>query len=439
MRNFKQTTLCILLSVITVFPIAKAEDLSQTYALALENDPILRAENAAFEAATHSQRSVKALYFPSVNFDASYSNTDQDNNISNTSGSFTSKSYSLSLRQAIYRKDYLTQLKQAQANTRLAEALLNTAQQDLIMRVATKYFDMLAAQDSLEFAQAEKNAIARQLEQTKQRFEVGLIAITDVHESQAAFDLATASEIVAQNRLQISIQALREITGQKPQSPRPLGKELQLISPDPTDINQWISNAEENSFAIIAADATVEAAQQYLEQQRSSRHPTLDLVASRNHSDSEGGTFGAQDTDSNVLSLQLNVPLYLGGRINANISQSRAALLQARAALEQQRRATQRQVSDAYLGVLSSISRVKALNQAVISSQSALNATEADFNEGYRTTVDVLNARRELFRAQRDYARARYDYILARLALKNSAGLLDKEDIAQINAWLKHN
>lgn len=422
---------------------AMAEGLADVYAAAVESDPILRAEQAAYEAATHGQRQAKALYLPSVNFSASRTNTKQ-NITSSTSvfipagvRDFATKNYSLSLRQALYRRDYMTQLNQAEANTRQAQATLNSAQQDLIMRVTERYFDVLAAQDNLEFTRAEKNAIERQLEQTKQRFEVGLIAITDVHESQAAFDLATASEIVAHNQLEMSHQALREITGQLPQGLFPLGETLPLISPDPVNIEQWIESALKQSFDIIAAEAAVEVAQQGLEQRRAGHHPTLDLVASRDLTDSDGGTFGGQKTENTVLSLQLNVPLYLGGSVSAGIRQGRAQLTQAKLALEQRRRAIQRQVSDAYLGVLASISRVKALNQAVTSSQSALKATEAGYDVGTRTTVDVLNARRELFRTQRDYARARYDYILASLALKRAAGTLNAEDLQHANKWLR--
>lgn len=436
MKKLPRFLSALLLHFVISSPVV-AEDLVDVYKMALKSDPILRAEQAAYDVATHRERQAKAQYLPNVKFSASRSETDLDNNITATSSDYSTTAYSFSLRQALYRRDYITQLNQAEANTHQAEAKLSSARQALIVRVAERYFDVLAAQDSLEFARAEKDAIERQLEQTKQRFEVGLIAITDVHESQAAFDLATASKIVAQNQLSVSQQALREVTGQLPQSLFPLENMLELISPEPADINQWVESALQQSFDIIAAEAAVDAAREGLNQRRSGRHPTLDFVASHDHSDSDGGLFGGQDTDNTTLSLQLNVPLYLGGSIGAGIREGRAELNQARQGLEQQRRATQRQVSDAYLSVLASISRVKALNQAVTSSEIALKATEAGYDVGTRTTVDVLNVRRELFRAQRDYARAHYDYILASLALKNAAGLLGDEDVTRINGWLR--
>ena len=417
-----------------------AEDLLQTYQQASSSDPILRAEQAAYEAATYGKRQAVANYRPSISLSASNTNTDEEIISSNNAfvslgeRSYTTKGYSLTLRQALYRYDYISQLKQAKATTRQAEAKLNDTLQTLILRVAKGYFDALAAQNNLEFAQAEKNAIARQLEQTQQRFEVGLIAITDVHEAQAAFDLATASEIVAQNTLAISHQALREITGQLPDNLHPLGENMSLVSPEPADIEQWVNNALAQNFKVIAAEAAVESANQGLNQRRAGHHPTLDLVASRDHTDS-GGTFGSK-SENTSLSVQLNVPLYQGGKTSASIKEGIAQKTQIKEALEQQRRAIQRETSDAYLSVLAGISRVKALKQAVKSSASALEATQAGYDVGTRTTVDVLNVRRELFRAQRDYARARYDYILASLRLKQAAGILSDDDLTQINTWL---
>jgi outer membrane protein len=422
-----------------IAPVAHAEDLLQIYQSALESDPVLSAQQASFEATTHDQRQIKGLYYPNVSLSADYSRNSQET-ISSSFGStgtkdFSNKGYGLSLRQPLYRRDYITQLRQAKATTRQAEAQLNQTHQDVILRVAQAYFNVLAARDNLEFAQAEKNAVSRQLEQAKQRFDVGLIAITDVQEAQAAYDQTVASEISAQNNLSVTRQALRELTGQLPQQPLSgLGEKMELASPDPTDINAWVDTALHNNFSLLAAEANVEVARQAVQLQRAGYQPSLDLVAGYNYNDT-GGNFSSE-TKSTSVGVQLNVPLYQGGSTSAAVRSATSRLSQSKDVLEQQHRAIQRQASEAYLNVLAGISQVKALRQAVASSESALKATQAGYEVGTRTTVDVLNARRELFRTQRDYARSRYDYILASLRLKEAAGTLNMEDVQQVNNWL---
>ncbi len=435
-------TLATLITSTLFFSAAQAEDLTQVYQAALENDPALSAEEAGFDATTHDQRQARALYYPDIGFSTNLSRNKDDILKSSffppSKTEYTTKGYSLTLRQPLYRRDYVTQLRQAEATTRQAEARLNQAYQEVILRVAQAYFNVLAARDDLEFAQAEKSAVSRQLEQAKQRFEVGLIAITDAQEAQAAYDLTVASEIVAQNKLAVSRQALREITGRLPQHALAgLGDAMELATPDPADIEAWIDTALQNNYTLLAAEADVEVARQAVSQQSANRHPNIDLVAGRDYSNVGGGSFGSRETISDSITLQLSIPLYQGGGISAGIRGATARHMQARDLLEQQRRAVQREASEAYLNVLAGISQVKALRQAVTSSESALKATQAGYEVGTRTTVDVLDARRELFRTQRDYARARYDYILASLRLKQAAGMLGAEDVQQVNTWLE--
>ncbi len=420
-------------------PTAQAEDLLQIYQLALDSDPVLGAQQAAFEASGYNRRQTYAAYRPNINFDINYTDTRQTSTASATSflraNNNTTTTYSLNLRQALYRKDLLSGIDQARASERQASAQLQSTYQALIVRVSEAYFNTLAARDNLEFAQAEKSAIERQLQQSKQRFEVGLIAITDVHEAQAAYDLAVASEIGAQNQVAVSQQALRQLTGKLPQSILPLGANITLAEPNPAAAEQWEETALAQNRDIIAAQAAVEVASEEVNKSRAGHQPTLDFVASQNRSEYEG-THGDSTSDTTTFGLIFNLPLYQGGGTSAAVSAGRAQLLQSRQGLEQQRRATQRETSEAYLGVQANISQVKALQQAVTSSESALKATEAGYEVGTRTTVDVLNSRRELFRTQRDYARARYDYILASLRLQRAAGMLDAEDVTQINGWL---
>lgn len=436
-----QRSLAPLIGMLLLSPVSQAENLTQIYQAALDSDPVISAQKHAFDAVSHSKRQTQARYYPNIDFNASKSQISSE--VDSGGGAFSSgdfdydvTAYSLSLRQPLYRGDVLAQISQSDASEQQAQAELNQAYQDLILRVTQAYFDVLAAQDSLGFAQAEKNAISRQLDQAKQRFEVGLIAITDVHEAQAAYDLAVASEIVAQNQLAISRQGLQELTGNPPGQLNPLGEGLKLTAPEPAHIDDWVNAALDNSFNIIAAEASAKVANQNLKLQRAGHHPSLDLVASYDFNDTGGGSFGSRETTDTSIGLQLNVPIYQGGGTSAAVRSANASLYQARDGLEQQRRATRREASAAYLSVLAGISQVKALQQAVTSSESALNATEAGYEVGTRTTVDVLNAQRELFRTQRDASRARYDYILASLRLQQAAGMLDGEDVQQINAWL---
>jgi len=422
-------------------PASHAEDLLQIYQAALDSDPVISARQYGFEATSQGRRQIDALYYPNLSFDASRSQFSTDTSAPSSSSATTGSadyditSYSLTLRQALYRGDYLAQMRQGDATERKAAAELQQAYQNLILRTAQAYFDLLAAQDSLSFAQAEKNAIGRQLEQAKQRFEVGLIAITDVHEAQAAYDLSVAGEIVAENQLATSRQGLRELTGRLPQEIAALGEKIELAQPDPASLDEWVNSALANNFNIVAAQAAVDAAMQGRAQARADRYPKLDLVASYGN-DEYGGDTIEKSTDQLMVSLQLNIPIYQGGSLSAGLKGANASLNQARDGLEQQRRTTQRDASNAYLSVLAGISQVKALQQAVISSKSALAATEAGYEVGTRTTVDVLNAQRELFRTQRDEARARYDYVLASLRLQQVAGMLDVADVKQINTWL---
>ncbi len=441
MKKLHQRLISMLIpaSALLLLNPAHAENLKDVYQLAMENAPELRAALASKAAVNESVNQTNALNRPNVNFNAGlqYSVDDVDSAAGFKSYDYATQNYSLDLRQPLYRYDYTVQKRQSSILAEQAEAQYKVAQQALALDVAQRYFDTLAAQDSLAFAQAEKEAIKRQLEQTKQRFEVGLIAITDVHESQAAYDMAVASEIGAQVQQSVAQEALHEIIGQDLSSPLAgLGEKMKLIPPTPNDQKQWIATAQEKSYQLSASQAAVRHAQQQLEQHRTQRRPTVDLVASYGYRDS-GGFFGKQQSTSSSVGVQLNVPLYQGGAISSRVRQAQHQLNQAKENLEQQRRAVKRNASDAFLHVQANISRVNALEQAVLSSKSALAATEAGYDVGTRTTVDVLDVRRNLFRAQRDFARARYDYIISTLRLKQASGLLNAEDIQLINAWLR--
>jgi outer membrane protein len=287
--------------------------------------------------------------------------------------------------------------------------------------------------DNLRFAQAEREAIEQQLRQTRQRFEVGLTAITDVHEAQARYDLAVSEEIQAKNLLDTALEQLRELTGRTFEEFAKLDG-VPLAVPEPTDIDAWVNTALKQNLELLAADAQVEVARQESRRQRFQRYPTLDLEATYGHS--ENPVF-RQDTEDKIISLQLNFPFYQGGLISSRTREAEQLYNQALALLEQQRRATTRQTRDAYLNVTSGIAQVRATRQALESTRTALEATQAGFEVGTRTAVDVLNSQREVYRAERDFARARYDYLLSTLQLKQAAGMLSEEDLQKVNALLQ--
>ena len=410
---------------------ALGSTLTDLYDLAKQSDPQLRGAVAALEATREGSKQSRAVLYPDIRLTANIAENDED-----SSPSYSSDGWTLSLTQPIYRRDRRIAVNQSDIATRQAELDFSAAEQSLIVRLSERYFDVLAAIDNLEFAQAEKKAIGRQLDQTKQRFEVGLIAITDVHEAQARFDLAVAQEIVAQNGLANARITLREVTGSFSGELEPLSETVPLIPPQPADVERWGSTAVEQNPTVTAARFGADASREEIRRLRSGHYPTLDLVASQSNSDIDGGSMGPRETDTTTLSLQLIVPIYQGGLVSSQTRQAEHRYNQALEGLEQQRRAVDRQTRNAYLGVVASISQVKALQQALVSSRSALQATEAGFEVGTRTIVDVLNAQRELFRARRDLARARYDYVLNSLRLKQAAGTLVESDLIQVNGWL---
>lgn len=414
---------------------AHSESLMEIYQLAADNDPRILGADAQHQAARETLAQSRANFLPSIDFRASKSKLDQDvTKPFNDNRNFTNTNYALNLKLPLYRKNNYIARRLAKHTVTRADAEHEAIRQDLLLRVAEAYFNILSGSDDLEFARAEKLAIKRQLEQTRQRFDVGLVAITDVHEAQARYDLAVAEEINTNNQLDNHIEVLRTITGTYHDNLDKLGDDITLIRPDPEDIDQWTRTALEQNPTLLAIQASLEESKENVAQQRAGHFPLLDFTASRSYSKS-GGVF-ANTTETATIGLEFNLPLYAGGRTRSQVRQALHYLEAARQTQEEQRRTTQRQVRNAYLGVLAGISRVKALKQALISSQSALRASEAGYEVGTRTTVDVLNSRRELFRAQRDYAQARYDYLLNTLRLKQAAGLLDIADLNAIGEWL---
>ena len=428
---------------------AAALDFLQALEKAETSDPDILAAEFKYQAveATHGQ-SLSAL-LPNLNLSVFETRNDQETTNSsdatfypNTSSEYDRSGYTLSLTQSIYNHSLYQTLKQTDLNIASETANVNAARQSLILRVAEAYYNILGAQDNLKFTEAEKTAIGQQLEQTKRRFDVGLIAITDVKESQAQYDIAVAQEISARNQLANYFAALRSIINEKPETINPLIEDIPLLPPKPALIDQWVVTALKNNLALRAAKFNYEAAQKQVSIDRAGHYPSLDLSVEHTDSSLDGDdqaiTSYSRDTTGTSISLQLTVPIYSGGYTNAKVNQSIASKEQARALHEKALRQTEQQCRDSYRGVTTAIAEVKAFKQALISTQTAYEATQAGFEVGTRTAVEVLAALREQYRSERDYARARYQYILNLLRLKQAAGTLTKDDVVRVNKWLKH-
>jgi outer membrane protein len=414
-----------------------ADDLASTYALAVQNDPGLRAARANRDAALEAEPLARSRLLPEIGLFGDVDYTSRDINASDIGAideDFRSGSAGVQLVQPIYRKDRKIELEQAEDQVAQADVDLTTAEQDLIVRVTEAYFGVLSAQDTLRFTEADVKAIERQLDQAKQRFEVGLIAITDVNEAQARYDQARADAIIAQNNLDDAVESLSEITNEAVGPLAGLRDGIRFEPPQPSDPDAWTETALQNNPGVISAQYDVDIARKEIKRQDAGDSPTLDLVGSYGVSASDA--FRSTDAKDGVIGLQFNLPFYTGGGVQAATRQARFRLEAAQEVLEQRRRSVKTQVRNAYRGVLANISRVQALEAAQVSAQSALEATEAGFEVGTRTLVDVLDSQREVFRAKRDLAVSRYEYVLNFLSLLQAAGTLGPENVENANRWL---
>lgn len=416
---------------------AQALDLIQTLELAKQQDAQLRIARSQLDSARLTLPQAQSANRPQVNLSANTTYQDKGNTLSGDDTQ-TSYGYGLSIQQNLFNAETSAQTDAVQARIQQAEADYRAAEQDLIVRVTQAYFNILSAQDNVEFAQAEKNAIGRQLEQAKKRYEVGLIAITDVKVAQASYDLSLAQEIIANNALDNAREALQLIIGQAPsEALATLDNAIELVIPEPARGSAWVEQALKNNLQLMSAQAALQAANENRRIARSGRKPTLNLIGSYQDNAIDSDNNGNFDTDDLTLSLQFNMPLYTGGRTGAVIEQAEADYATAQNNLLLQKRLISQQTNTAYLSIVSGIGQVNALKQALISSTAALEATEAGFDVGTRTSVDVLNSLRETYRSRRDLASARYDYLINILRLKQAAGVLTDEDLTSINQWLR--
>jgi outer membrane protein len=463
LSNFKRLT--ILLGIMTVPAAGQAASLLEVYQQALQSDPLIHEAEARRLAALEAEPQARGVMLPQIDASGSWDKSHTDGsgvtyapgaNPSDPTGppiivpySYQSlsrgdtKSWQVNLRQTLFRWDQIVNLRRADKTVAKAEADREAAQQDLIIRVANAYFAVLAAEDTLTSTHKNRQAIARQLEQAKQRYEVGLIAITDVQESQAAHDQAVADEIQAKRELATAREQMREITGEYVGELSAPTDEFPMRAPERNE-KEWVDLALSQNLALVSSRLDEELALDEISYRRTGHYPTVDLVASTGNQtqesrrDTGSGYLDANsDFDSDSIGIQVTVPLFSGGYTSSRVREAVYLHRAAREQLQRVTRETERQTRDAYLGVLSELSRVDALKQAVASSRTALEATQAGFDVGTRTIVDVLNSQFGVYRSITLYYRARYDYLLNVLSLKQAAGNLQIEDLEEIDKWLK--
>lgn len=412
--------------------------LSEVFTAAEASDPLLAGERATLGATRELRPQAEArVSRPTLRGTGAVNFNYQDIVADFGTGrvGFDGRSWSINLAQPIYRADRRARLSQADTQIRGQELRVDATRQSLVTRVVERYFDVLGAQDNLSFAEAEQDSLSRQLEQTRERFDVGLIAITDVQESQAGYDLALATAIAAANEVNEAREALREITGEYHEELMPLSAEFEPALPEPADIDSWTETALKQNLRVAASLADTEAAGLGINVAEAARYPTVDAVGSAGFR-RFGGQFGDAEIMAGDIGLQVNVPFYMGGDISSRTREASARHSVAIHALERTRREIHRGVRDAYNAVVNGVSRIRALRQAVVSTQTSLEATQAGFEVGTRTTVDLVVAERDVSRARRDYARARYDYILATIRLREAAGTLDPVILVALDRFL---
>lgn len=422
---------------------AQAADLLETFRVAQSNDPVFAAARAAHQAGREKLPQGRALLLPAVNFSANTTFNNQSMRYLGPtlfpvgSQRYNSNGYNVTLTQPLFRQQSWVTYSESELQVLQADAQYRQAEQDLILRVAQAYFDVLIAQDGVQLAEAQKTAIAEQLEQARRNFEVGSATITDTHEAQARYDLTVAQEISARNSLEIKERALQQLINTMPQGLSHLGKDFSLEAPQPADMEQWVDAAQQNNPQLTIAKISSEIAEKEVARNLGGHLPTVDLVANYAKSNANGGNFGVgSEVTAKSVGVQLNMPLFQGGAVNSRWREAEANRDRAKEELENARRTVATQTRQAYLGVVSGIAQVKALQQAMTSSDSVLEATKLGQEVGVRTNLDVLNAQQQVYATRRDLYQAEYNFLVSQLRLKAAAGSLGDEDVVGINRSL---
>ncbi len=433
-----------ILVVLGVRP-AAAEDLLQVFRDARQYDAQYGAARYALQAGLERLPQGRSLILPTLGFTAGYTRTNLDiegrgsNPAPSATRAFSAGTYQLTLTQPVFRPQNRAQYDQAEFQVRQAEAVFGQAAQDLVVRSAQAYFDVLSAEDTLALVRAQKAAISEQLAQAKRNFEVGTATITDTHEAQARFDLNTAQEISAVNDLEVKRRILQQITGRAYDSLKPLRGDVKLSPPNPANMQAWVDIAEKQSFPVQVQEAASQIAGLEIKRTRAQNYPTVDLVASVGQTNQTGSTLSATGSliTPTAIGLQVAVPIYQGGFISSREREAGANYEKSRQDLENARRSSALSSRQSFLGVINGIAQIAAFEAALVSSQSALDSNKLGYEVGVRINIDVLNAQQQLFSTRRDLATARYNTITNYLRLKAAAGTLREEDVIEVNKALQ--
>ena len=425
------------------FSTAQGIDLIGFYHDAVGYDAQFASARASLDAGREALPQARAGLLPVIGLSANTMHNDVDYRpkgpVPGANPKYNSNGWTVNLTQPLFRWDRFAGYGQAEAKVAQAEAQFGLAQQDLIVRAAQAYFDVLQAEESLGANEANKKAISEQLDEARRSFEVGTKTIVEVNDAQARHDLAMAQEIVARNDLAVKNEQLRLLAGKRYDSVKNLRSGIEISRPQPDNIDKWVESAEAGYFGVQAAQAQVNIQEKEVSRQRAGHLPALDLVATRGRS-SQGGDvvtgFGS-DTNSTTVGLQLAIPLFSGGGVASAVDQAVALKSKAAADLDNTRRMAALQARQSYLGVVSDLSQVKALEAALVSSQSALDSNKLGFEVGVRTNIDVLNAQSQYYSTRQQLVKSRLDTLAALLRLKYAAGTLSEADLAAINNLLE--
>ena len=426
-----------------------ATDLLQVYRMALDNDPQFLAARYQQDAGREKEAQGLSGLLPTLGVSANTQWNDVDrelrgSNLPKANAKYNSNGYTATLTQPLFRWQNIVSYQQGKMQAAQAEAQFAQARQDMILRVATAYFDVLLAEVNLASLQAQKKAIAQQLEQAKKNFEVGTATIVDTHEAQSRYDLATAQEIAADSELEIKRRALEVIVGRDPGQLAMVREKVDLEQPQPPALKPWLEAAEKDAISVQLQQLALEIADKEVSRNRAGHYPTLDAVVTRGNAaqsallpTSGGGAAPGFETNSTTAALQLNIPLFQGGYVNSKTREAVANREAASQQLEAARRSAAQAARQAYLGVSNGTAQVSALRAALVSSQSSLESNRLGYEVGVRINIDVLNAEQQVYVTRRDLARAFHDTLLAQLKLKAAVGTLEEADLAKINALLQ--
>lgn len=421
--------------------IVYAVDLIEVYNIAVKNDPELMASEAKHKATMQDYPIARSYLLPNLKFSASSQRTREsiDGSVygrSTSTTQFTTDEYSINLKQPLYRRDLFALLEKSEYEVAKSLAERDAARQDLIIRVAESYFNILDSIDNISYVKSENVAIKSQLSESKKRLEVGLIAITDYAEAQASYDLSETKYIEAENLSDLSKESLYVLTGKQFKKFSSLTLDIKVKDPNPDNIKAWEDFAIKQNLELLAYKRAQDVAITNLKYERSKHFPTLDIYGAVKETDKGGGSSGAFESNNDYIGIELNIPIFIGGNTYYNSKKAYYLEEQARYNLIKKKREIVRDSRQAFLNLKSSISKVKASKKALESNELSVEYNKAGFEVGTRSTTDVLLALKDLFKAKKNYSKAKYEYLISNLKLKKSIGTLSIDDLEIINTWL---